>query len=97
MGCGFPVYRLELASQACVAEVEGEELLVGDFRGFLVEAGFLEAVGTLEQPSVLGHGGDQQGFGGFGWFVLVAKGSEQGVVLSLVFAGLGRGRFRGCS
>jgi hypothetical protein len=27
----------ELASQACVAQVEREELLVGDFGGFLVE------------------------------------------------------------
>ena len=64
VGCGFPVYRLELASQACVAEVEGEEFLVGDLCGFLIEAGLLRAVGPVEEPAVLGHGGDEQGFGG---------------------------------
>ena len=87
VGCGFPVYRLELASQACVPQVEGEEFLIGDLGGFLVEAGFLEAVGPVEEPAVLGHSGNQQGFGGVLRVLLVAKGLEQGVVVGLVFAG----------
>ncbi len=70
-----------------VAEIEGEEFLIGDFGGFLVEAGLLEAIGPVEQPAVLGHAGDEQGFGGFGWLVLGGELLEEIVVSGLVFAG----------
>ncbi len=85
--CWFPVYRLELASQACVAKVEGEELLVGDFGGLLIEAGFLEAVGPVEEPAVLRHGRDEQSFGSVGRFVIGGQLAYEVVVDGLVFAG----------
>ena len=70
-----------------VAHVEREELLVDDFGGFLVEAGFLEAIGPVEEPAVLGHACDEQSFGGFGRFVLGGEVVEEVVVSGLVFAG----------
>ena len=70
-----------------VAEVEREELLIGDLGGFLIEAGLLQAIGTVEEPAVLGHCGNQESFGGVLRRLLVHEGLEQGVVLRLVFAG----------
>ena len=73
--------------RCCVAEIEGEELLIGNFSGFLVEGGLLEAVGAVEEPAVLGHASDEQGFGCLGWFVLGGELAEEIVVGGLVFAG----------
>ena len=61
--------------------------MIGDLRGFLIEAGFLQTVGSVEEPAVLGRSGNQQGFGGVLGSLLVYQGFQQGVVLSLVFAG----------
>ena len=70
-----------------VAEVEGEQLLVGNFAGLLIETSFLEAIGSVEEPAVLGHRGDEQRFGGVGGGVIVGELLEEVVVGGLAFAG----------
>ncbi len=55
-----------------VALVEVETLFVGNFAGFEMEAGVLEARGSIEQPAMLGHADHEQVFGrgvGFVFFL----------------------------
>ena len=56
-----------------VAEVEGEELGVGDLAGLLVEAAGLEVRGAVGEPVRFGHGVNQDGLGFGGWLMFVGE------------------------